>query len=216
MSASTTIAIMGAIIAATTAAVTIYKTRKEVSWKRAELANTYLKDFNGNEELVFVGRCLDWYGGELVLPEKLRPYSSDRKTIKHDRAVFERSLRMDLSFEEMKGDIQLYRTAFDSFMSWLSLVSSALERKLFTIEDIEGVEYWVKTVMEDRCTHDFVKEYFKHSMDKLVSYVFEGKSYDKDWLKPLRKDEYSVSVYAKGGAENLSIAAEAAAAGIPT
>ena len=30
--------------------------RKAVLWKRAELANNYLKDFNNNPELVFAGR----------------------------------------------------------------------------------------------------------------------------------------------------------------
>ena len=35
--------------------VALLNYRKAVLWKRAELANNYLKDFNNNPELVFAG-----------------------------------------------------------------------------------------------------------------------------------------------------------------
>jgi hypothetical protein len=80
----------------------LFNSRKALCWKRAELANTYLKDFNNNAELVFAGRCLDWNGGKLVLPDSLRPYiPDDAHLIEHDRRVFARALRLDLQVGEM-------------------------------------------------------------------------------------------------------------------
>ena len=51
------------VLGLTGGVVALLNYRKAVLWKRAELANNYLKDFNNNPELVFVGRCLDWNGG---------------------------------------------------------------------------------------------------------------------------------------------------------
>src|SRR6266700_1717973 len=79
------------------------------------------------------GRWLDWNGGKLVLPENLRPYMPDgAHFIQHDRLVFARALRPDLQVGEMDEDprIQIYRISMDSFLSWLCLVASALDRKL--------------------------------------------------------------------------------------
>ena len=142
--AATAIAYVGAFAGLVGGGVALFNSWKGVCWKRAELANTYLKDFNNNPELVFASRCLDWNGGKLVLPENLRAYTSDNaQFIQHDREVFAKALRPDLKVRYLDGDprIQIYRTSMDSFLSWLSLVGSALERKLFLVADIEDVGY---------------------------------------------------------------------------
>ena len=72
--AATAIAYVGAFVGLIGGGVALFNSWTAVRWKRAELANSYLKDFNNNAELVFAGRCLDWNGGRLVLPESLRPY----------------------------------------------------------------------------------------------------------------------------------------------
>ena len=74
---ATAIAYVGAFVGLVGGGVALFNSWKAVCWKRAELANNYLKDFNNNPELVFAGRCLDWNGGKLVLPESLRPYMPD-------------------------------------------------------------------------------------------------------------------------------------------
>ena len=87
--AATAIAYVGASMALVGGGVALFNARKAVCWKRAELANTYMKDFNNNPELVFAGRCLDWQGGKLIVPESLRPYLPDgAKTIEHDRTLY--------------------------------------------------------------------------------------------------------------------------------
>ena len=43
--------------------------------------------------------------------------------------------------------IQIYRTSLDAFLSWLSLVASALDRKLFLPADIQDVGYWVAKIL---------------------------------------------------------------------
>ncbi len=93
---ATAIAYVGAFVGLVGGGVALFNSWKAVSWKRAELANAYLKDFNNNPELVFAGRCLDWNGGRLALPENLRAYADDLKYIQHDRKIFEKALRPDL------------------------------------------------------------------------------------------------------------------------
>jgi hypothetical protein len=88
---ATAIAYVGAFVGLVGGGVALFNSWKAVSWKRAELANAYLKDFNNNPELVFAGRCLDWNGGRLALPENLRAYADDLKYIQHDRKIFESS-----------------------------------------------------------------------------------------------------------------------------
>src|ERR1700734_3124577 len=102
---ATAIAYVGAFVGLIGGGVALFNSWKAVCWKRAELANSYLKDFNNNAELVFAGRCLDWNGGKLVVPENLRPYLPDgSKFIQHDRKVFAAALRPDLRVDELDRD----------------------------------------------------------------------------------------------------------------
>ena len=130
--AATAIAVVGLFATLVGAAVSLFNARKAVSWKRAELANNYIKEFNSNDEMVFAGRCLDWEGGRLFLPEKLRVYlSNEAKFIEHDKRIMAKALSPMLTLEEDDDPrIQIYRTSMDSFLSWLILVASGLNRKL--------------------------------------------------------------------------------------
>src|SRR5256885_2058708 len=99
---ATAIAYVGAFAGLIGGGVALFNSRKAVSWKRAELANSYLKDFNNNPELVFAGRCLDWNAGRLFLPESLRAYMpNDERFIEHDRRVFAKALSPNLRIGEM-------------------------------------------------------------------------------------------------------------------
>jgi len=94
---ATAIAYVGAFVGLIGGGVALFNSWKALCWKRAELANNYLKDFNNSPELTFAGRCLDWNGGKLVLPDSLRPYMSDGvHFIQHDRNIFAKALRPDL------------------------------------------------------------------------------------------------------------------------
>src|ERR1700761_3108764 len=94
---ATAIAFVGAFVGLVGGGEALFNSWKAVCWKRAELASSYLKDFNSSPELVFAGRCLDWNGGKLILPESLRPYMPNEcKVINHDRRVFAIALRPDL------------------------------------------------------------------------------------------------------------------------
>ena len=169
---ATAIAYVGAFVGLVGGGVALFNSRKALCWKRAELANTYLKDFNNSAELVFAGRCLDWNGGKLVLPDSLRSYMPNGALlIQHDRRVFARALRPDLQVGEMDEDprIQIYRTSMDSFLSWLCLVASALDRKLFLVADIQDVGYWVAKIQSEVVVHPFIVAYgYKENIEKLI------------------------------------------------
>jgi len=182
------IAYVGALTGLVVGSVAVFNSWKAVCWKRAELANTYLKDFNNNPELVFAGRCLDWNGGRLVLPESLRPYMPDNASfIQHDRRIFAKALRPDLMIDEMDEDprIQIYRTAIDSFLSWLSLVASALDRKLYKVADMEDIGYWVAKIQSERVLHGFIIAFgYQANIDKLIWLYRSKQNPYRFWLFP--------------------------------
>jgi hypothetical protein len=186
--ASTTIAAIGVLGGLVAGGVALFNSRKSVCWKRAELANSYMKDFNNSEELVFAGRCLDWNGGRLILPQSLRPYMPDNAAIiEHDRRIFAKALRPDLQLSETDEDprIQIYRTSMDSFLSWMSLVSSALDRKLFLAADIQDVGYWVAKIESEVVLHPFIVSYgYAESIQRLVRIFRRKKSIYRDWVFP--------------------------------
>jgi hypothetical protein len=186
---ATAIAYVGAFVGLIGGGVALFNSWKNVCWKRAELANTYLKDFNNNAELVFAGRCLDWNGGKLVLPESLRPYMPDGAAfIQHDRQVFATALRPDLQVGQMDEDprIQIYRTSMDSFLSWLCLVASALDRKLFLVADIQDVGYWVAKIQSEAVLHPFIVAYgYQQNIEKLIRMYRTNQSPYKDWVFPV-------------------------------
>ena len=112
--------------------------RKAACWKRAELANTCLKDFNNNPELVFPCRCLDRQVGKRIVPESLRGYLPDgEKVIEHDRRIYAAAVSPFLQVGDMDDEprVQICRRSPDMFLSWLALVSSALDRKLFLVAE---------------------------------------------------------------------------------
>lgn len=183
------IAYVGAFVALVGGGVALFNSWKALCWKRAEFANNYLKDFNNSPELVFAGRCLDWNGGKLILPESLHPYMLDgSQSIEHDRDVFARALRPDLQLNEIDQDprIQIYRTSIDSFLSWLCLVTSALDRKLFTVADLQDVGYWVAKIQSEVVLHPFIVGYgYRENIEKLIRYYRAGQTPYKDWVFPI-------------------------------
>ena len=185
---ATAIAYVGAFIGLVGGGVALFNSWKAVCWKRAELANSYLRDFDSNPELVFAGRCLDWNGGKLVLPDNLRAYMPDNaQVIQHDRRVFANALRPDLRIDEIDNDprTQIYRTSIDSFLSWLSLVASALDRKLFKAEDMEEIGYWVAKIESDPAIIEFVVAYgYGENIDKLIRRYRRHETPYKNWVFP--------------------------------
>ena len=100
---ATAIAYVGAFVGLVGGGVALFNSRMAVAWKRAELANSYLKDLNSSPELTFACRCLDWSGGKLIVPESLRPFLADgEKSIQHDKLIFAHALRPDLQIGELE------------------------------------------------------------------------------------------------------------------
>src|SRR5258708_33572027 len=108
--------------------------------------------------------------------------------IQHDRNVFAQALRPDLQIHEMDDDprIQIYRTSMDSFLSWLSLVASALDRKLFLVADLQDVGYWVAKIQSELVLHPFIVAYrYKESIEKLIHWYRGKRSPYKNWIFPI-------------------------------
>jgi hypothetical protein len=137
-------------------------------------------------------------GGKLILPESLRPYMPDNvAVIEHDRAIFAKAVDPHLPVGEMDEDprIQIYRTSMDAFLSWLALVASALDRKLFVVADIEDIGYWVAKIQSEVVVHPFIVAYgYEESIKRLIRLYRRKKSPYRDWVFPFNigflKDKY--------------------------
>ena len=190
--AATGIAYAGAFVGLIGGGVALFNSWKAVRWKRAEVANNFMKDFSANPELVFAGRCLDWNGGKLLLPDNLRAYMPDNAAfIEHNRRVFALALRPDLPLGSMDDDprIQIYRTSIDTFLTWLSLVTSALDRKLFMVEDIQEAGYWVAKIQSEVVLHGFITAYgYQENIEKLIRYFRTRKSPYRFWVFPINRE----------------------------
>jgi hypothetical protein len=163
---------IGLVVATIGGAVALYNARKAVSWKRADLANMQLKELLSNEELTFACRCLDWNGGQLVVPRSLRPLLKDNaETIDHDRSVFAKAVAAQIYLDDMADEprLQIYRTAMDTLLSWLSSTDSAIERNLYGSSDIEEAEYWLQKACEVETMAGFIDEFgYRKSFDRLA------------------------------------------------
>ena len=79
--------------------------------------------------------------------------------IEHDPAVLRQAMKVNLRTAEVGSEnrLQLYRTALDSLLGWMSLVEQALDRKLFEPEDVAAVRYWLRKIDQADWLRDFVK-----------------------------------------------------------
>jgi hypothetical protein len=202
---ATAIAYVGAFVGLIGGGVALFNSWKAVSWKRAELANNYLRDFHSDSELVFACRCLDWNGGLLVVPESLQPLlGSDEKCIRHEREVFARALKPELLVSELDVDprIQIYRTSLDALLAWLSLVASALERKLFQARDIAEVGYWLTKLEKDLATHNFICAYgYQNHINNLIHAYASMRSDAVEFDDPIKRIDPESAALRTSGAD---------------
>jgi hypothetical protein len=74
----------------------------------------------------------------------------------------------------------------DSFLSWLCLVTSALDRKLFLVADMQEVGYWVAKIQSEVVLHPFIVAYgCQENIEKLISFYRTKQSPYKNWIFPI-------------------------------
>lgn len=151
--------------------IAFFNYRRSVAWKKAELASSYVKELNSNQELVFACRALDWYAGLLVLPESFQPLWNGKpeKAIPHDPAVLHVAMILNLSTSAMEVERrhQIYRTALDSLLMWLSSVDQALGRRLFRAKDIRIAAYWFWKIETAPWMDEFIEHYYPQERRRL-------------------------------------------------
>jgi len=172
------ISVASVCIAAIGGGVSLYNARKTVQWKRAEFANAQLKELVTNDELSFACRCLDWYGGVLVVPEKLQPLlGENKKTIDHNPDVFAAAVDAEVWLDEMAQEprLQIYRTAADTLLTWLSTIESAIDRRLFDAADMREAKYWLDKVLAAPRMINFIEAYgYSDMIDRLAAHFDDG------------------------------------------
>jgi hypothetical protein len=156
----TAIALVGA---GATAIFALINVRNAVKWKRAELANSYLKELVSDDTIAFATRSLDWLVGTFAVPARLLPLVPDGATaMQHDDALMRNvALNPTLIVSQMQADfrVEIYRTAIDSFLTWLSIIENALARDLFLAEDMIELSYWINKVATDEKLMKFARAF---------------------------------------------------------
>jgi hypothetical protein len=164
---------ISACVASIGGAAALLTLRKNIQWKKAELASSYLKEFYGNQEMVFACRAIDWRVGKLVVPEPLRPLLPDEaKVIEHDFRLLEKALDPRLSITDMRKEdrVQLYRTAMDSLLSWFNVLDNAITRKLFDPAEMPEIRYWLARVRDVPWIEPFAEAFgYSKSLQRLYS-----------------------------------------------
>ena len=98
--------------------------------------------------------------------------------MQHDyRLMIDVALKPMLTVTEMQADfrVEVYRTAIDGFLTWLSIVSNALERQLFSAADIGELRYWIVKIASEPALMRFAKAYeYDKAIDSLCRH-FEVK-----------------------------------------
>ncbi|HVV27876.1 MAG TPA: hypothetical protein VHC40_07905 [Rhizomicrobium sp.] len=162
---------IGLFLAFVGGCVALFNARQAVLWKRAELANNYLKELTSDDVLVFACRALDWDVGRLAVPRALIPLLPDKADyIIHDEEVLKSAMPAQMDLDDLMRDprLQLYRTAMDSLLSWMSIVSNALKRNLCGPGDIREIAYWVDVIEDAGFLEPFIDEYgYRESQTRL-------------------------------------------------
>lgn len=68
----------------------------------------------------------------------------------------------------------------------MSLVASALDRKLFLVADMQDVGYWVAKIESEVALHGFIVGYgYQENIEKLIHWYRVKRSPYKDWTFPI-------------------------------
>jgi hypothetical protein len=91
------------------------------------------------------------------------------------------------AFRPVFASCQLSTDSSDeAFLSWMSLVASALDRKLFLVADMQDVGYWVAKIQSEVVLHPFIVAYgYNENIEKLIRYYRRKGSPYKDWVFPI-------------------------------
>jgi hypothetical protein len=105
-------------------------------------------------------------------------------TVKCSRKRCDRILQIGEMDEDPR--IQIYRTSMDFFLSWLCLVASGLDRKLFLVADIQDVGYRVAKIQSEVVLHPFIVAYgYQENIEKLIRWYRRKQSPYKNWVFPI-------------------------------
>jgi hypothetical protein len=135
--------------------------RRSVWLKKKDLGANVLSRLENDEELAFACRALDWGIGPLIVPVQYRPLlcPRDRETssadinpvVEHNTWSLYLALRPRLHRETLNDPRGLiYRYCFDKLFAHIDDTHRLLRQGQLLLEDLHGLEYWVKRMSEYR------------------------------------------------------------------
>ena len=176
-------ALIGGLATATAAGLGLVLTARQIRlsreaeeqinrWRGVEFVRSVINQLDGDDEVQFCLRALDWGVGPLVVPVKHRALFRDqRQVMEHDTEKMERALHVRLSPEwEKYPEILVYRLAFDHFFTAIeSVVTYGRRLEDDFLRDI-GMSYckdlirhppYMKSDDGESPISDFVRNFYK-------------------------------------------------------
>ncbi|AYG66125.1 hypothetical protein [Rhizobium sp. CCGE531] len=139
----------GVIYAARQIQLGRHEQQRDEQWRRTEFARGLIDRLSSDDELVFCTRALEWGVGPLIIPEKYRIlFTPPCSTFEHSQSNMSAALKADLGASWRTPEALTYRYCFDTFFSYLEVISHHLKVENVQRAQLVGLDYYLRLVRE--------------------------------------------------------------------
>src|SRR5437867_1519046 len=136
------IALAGVIIGLIGFAFALYQYRISQKWKKSEFAAKQLELLSSDTDIAFCCQVLDYSARRMPTPEKYRVFTEDTSFV-HDHKLLVNALQLEGGRDHFEWPLVIYRDAFDRFFGYLESIEHYISIRLFTIQDVSSLKYWL-------------------------------------------------------------------------
>lgn len=175
------IEIIGTAIALAGFLFAVYEYSQAQVWKRKEFAAAQLRRLQEDEMLAMCCLMLDYTVRKLSVPARLKVFTKE-ESFTHKSELLMQGLQPENERSSFEWPLIAYRDGFDSLFTYLSEIYDHRQSKLYHLEDIEGLRYWLNELKNPRFyPKDTFRKFCEHyQYPKVFALVeaFEIKSTD--------------------------------------
>ncbi len=118
-------------------------------WERTRAATAQLRQLHEDPWLSLACLMLDWSDRSVLVPADFQEILG-RKTMMHTTMTLKEGLTPHNLETQFNPEHVLYRDVFDRFYTYLEEVEHAIHRKLYSVEDVRPLRYWLEALFTHR------------------------------------------------------------------